>query len=290
MLNFTKIVLLSFSLFVFSSLLVAQDQGDSTEAVAETEEYYSEWVIGVSYANRTVFAGRDYGIDQFSIIPSVNYYNKSGLYGGYTGYYYSQGDPAYNFSVISAGYNGQITDIWAFGVSYHRNFFHNSEDNANNSFKNTMSFYTGLDFTYLNLGVTYNLIFGGETAHSFSADLGSFFRIKDAGIFDKITFSPGISAFFGNENASLTRFSPVQVFNPRTGQTVTFRRFFQQEENVFGLMNLNFYIPVRFYIGRFRLGLTYNYNVPFDLIKNDIYTYENNGLFNVSMSFSLGKR
>ena len=66
--------------------IIAQDTALIPSAAfvneAAKDSVKSELYIGIARSSNAVSSGRDYGVKQYSIAPSITYYHKSGLYAG----------------------------------------------------------------------------------------------------------------------------------------------------------------------------------------------------------------
>ncbi|GAB3329464.1 hypothetical protein GCM10027429_05390 [Marivirga atlantica] len=96
------------------------------------------------------------------------------------------------------------------------------------------------------------------------------------------------SLLYQERNAAAAIFLNRRGFN---GQQITevIDTYYEQqikEDNVFGLMNYGFNMPVFMQVGKFSLMLNYTYNIPMAL-PNEPYEYEPNGFLSVAVSYML---
>jgi hypothetical protein len=301
-----KVKLLLFSLLLFPFFAYSQDLNQtqtqqeidsltisSSTADSTVSSEFSELSIRLSFLNRALSYGRDFGINQSALTASATYFHKTGLFTALTGYWYSECDPKYSLTLLSLGYNGDLTDNLTYSVSYDRYFFNGSTGLISNG----LNAFANYDFGYFNISASYGYLFGQEKAHNASLNLAGFWKIKEVGFIDKITFTPNVSALFGTESVPLGRFPENQFIKanqrpwvqrrlanrnrPITQPTVT------TTKNTFGLMAWNFAIPVRFTVGFFRLGLTWNYVIPVKLPNEDYDNPTPAGFFNISLGYSI---
>lgn len=246
-------ILNSFS-FIFLLFLCLQTFAQDSTATDDDEDLTSEFVISADYSSQALAAGRNLGITQFAITPSLNYYHKSGIWAGVSGYVLENTDPNYNSTALSIGYDGNFTEDWSFAVSYGHNFFTPTDAyETNNPLANSLNAGTSYDFKYINTGLSYTYLFGEDTGNQLGWDIGAFFPIKLKGRLRKISFAPSFGLLWGNEKIVANRL-PERLR----------RRFpnFNPESNEFGLMNMDIRVPVSFYVGDFRLKLSYNIALP----------------------------
>jgi hypothetical protein len=226
------------------------------------------------------FAGRDFNTQQFGLNAGATYYHKSGFLGGISGYWYSDSPPRYNLTAIGVGYSHEILKNWLLNLSYDCLWF--TESQSDNPLNHNLAISTNYDFGPVNVGVDYGFLTGGENAHRLSANLGAYIPIYEVWIFDKISFSPNVSVFWGTNNISLSRLPG------RLQSRVIQNARFDTEE--FGLMNINLAIPIQFKIKRFKFNFTYNYSFPQTLFPRLERNLHEIGFFSTSLSYSIGRR
>ncbi|MCU0391962.1 MAG: hypothetical protein MUE81_12655 [Thermoflexibacter sp.] len=273
-------------------------QKETDSLVAETTQANaSELSLRINYLNRALSYGRDFGLNQSALTATATYYHKTGLFGSVAGFWYSGTDPNYSLTLLSLGYNGELTEDWTYSLSYDRFFFN---PNTSGLIQNGLNAYTNYDFGYWNVSANYGYAFGEENLHNLSLNIAGYAKIKDVGFIDKITFMPNISALLGTESVPLGRFTQTQF--ERAYQRPWVQRRLQnrnpnrpipqpivqtQEQQVFGLMAWNFAIPVRFAVNNFRLGITWNYIIPVQLPNEDYNNLSPSSFWNISLGYTI---
>ena len=267
-----------------------------------------ELSLKVSYISNIITAGRDFGINQYGLSPGISYFHHSGFFGDINGYWNSEYEPNYNFTIVSAGYMFMIKNFWTNALSYEHYFFNGEKSNISNSLDLTSIF----NYKFLDAGFDYSYMFGQETAHRISANLSGYKYFKKIWIFDRISFSPSFSILWGNESIMYRKFNfeeydflNYEKFNQLTrlqkrrlvrrlikdhylnGETEPLRLMLTGEKNVFGLMNYNISFPVKLTIKNSSLLFTYNYNIPVEL-PGELYDWPEYSYFGISFyqSFS----
>lgn len=279
---------------------------DSTLNAATSR--YSELNIRAAYSSNVAVAGRNYGINQHGFAPGVTYYHKSGLFGDVTGYWNSAYDPAYNLTMLSAGYFGTVGNF-SYIPSYERWIY---TDDSSASLFNSLGLSLSQNIKFLRASVDYSFLFGSETAHRLILSGSGYVSFKDVWFFDAISLMPSIGVLYGNDEVTTIRFSDenavkltIESLYPITKLPEADQRLFlrnlllntdfrrsrililyqnlenygtilspetiaryeanvltNKTNNVFGLMNWNFSIPIFFTIDQFNISLSYSYNIP----------------------------
>ncbi len=232
----------------------------------------------VGYDNKTVYAGREIGTDQYNLTGQLFYLNSIGLHLGVSGAWYSQMEPSYRSTVVSAGYSNSLGKNKGirYRVSYNR-YFYNSDTS------DFVPVYTGS----VNAGLTlkagpvgtrfdYSLLTGTEFGSQASADLFGNFTLFKIGKKTKCRILPEVSFYFGSETVEFERYSYL-TNGIQSSQEVDYIY-----EDRFGLMNTQLSLPLEFSIGDFDLEVAYIYNINRSLDPD--YTFANVPM----ISFSLG--
>lgn len=166
----------------------------------------------VRYTNKALFAGRDFGVNQSMLMPSVSYLHKSGLYADFTGYAYSQSSPKYQFSNVSVGYMGFLGTRFLYSAEYGRSI--SSTQEVPNVLANSLALQGS--FTHKKLVASFNYSFyfdNSQSSHLLIPSVGLNLSTKKVGFIDKISFMPSINAVFGNSSSFQNTFNPT---NPTT--------------------------------------------------------------------------
>ena len=120
---------------VESMILNDMDITDIISALYDTRYIY----VRSDFENRTFFSGQDLGIDQFNISGQVFYQGAKGLSVGIAGIMYSQFQPKYNTTIVTAGYNNRIKGVKGLNIraSYSRYFFAKIDSVEGNAFNSS---------------------------------------------------------------------------------------------------------------------------------------------------------
>lgn len=292
---------------------------DSLINLPEPSSYLS---ARISYTSDIAYAGRNFGVNQYGFSSGLSYYHKSGIYGDVTGYWNSNSEPKYNPTILSLGYLGYLGKNISYMTYYDHYFYQKPEENdlAVSSYPLTNSVSTSgyYDLKYLSLGADYSFLFGEETAHRVRANIIGRFRWYKKGIFDRISFSPGVSMLAGNQNIytisqsyqftiSSDEFKQILIDKygydnlvwlkarrPRLYQRLITREALnyaylveeQDIDNVFGIMNYSVSVPLYLTINKLTFAISYNVNFPVSLPGENI-KYDPNSYFNVSLLYDI---
>jgi hypothetical protein len=160
----------------------------------------------VRYTNKALFAGRDFGVNQSMLMPSVSYLHKSGLYADFTGYAYSQSSPRYQFSNVSVGYMGVLGSKFLYSAEYGRSI--SSTKEVPNVLANSFALQGSFTHKKLVASLNYSFYFdNSQSSHLLVPSVGLNLSTKKIGFIDKISFMPSINAVFGNSGSFQNTFN-----------------------------------------------------------------------------------
>lgn len=207
----------------------------------------------LNYNSKSLYAGRSIGVDQFDISGQVHYFHSSGFNIGIAGVGYSEFNPKYNTTILSAGYFHKFKnpDPLSIRMSYSRYFFEEIDSVESSSFNSSVNF--GTSFTKKHFGASGNIAFliGDEYSTQIDINTWGSFNLVKFGKSNKLSFEPELSVNFGNQTAIYGQFGVLrwyEILNART--------------SVFGLMNTEIAIPFTLSVKDFDLEAGFYYDIP----------------------------
>lgn len=276
----------------------------------------------VRYTNKALFAGRDFGVSQSMLMPSVSYLHKSGFYADFTGYVYSQSSPKYQFNNISAGYMGFLGTKFLYSAEYGRSI--SSTQEVPNVLANSLSLQGSFTHKKLVASLNYSFYFDdSQTSHLLVPSVGLNLSTKKMGFIDKISFIPSINAVFGSSSSFQNTFSPA---TPTTSDGTTSRPwgtgpppwvkadssqiaqrpswvtngsqptwgsnnpFISQTQNSFGLLSIGISSPIVLKIKQTTFSFTPNLTKPFAVNSLEQFSRKPQFNFSIGLSHSFGWR
>ena len=233
------------------------DQNDEFDKIFDLVSNYQFLYTSVNYSNKTYFAGRDIGIDQYNLAPQIFYLNSNGLMVGISGAIYSGLIPKWNTTEFSIGYNHNLANVnnLSYRTSYGRYFFAKN-DSVTPSFKNSVGL--GLSYRNRSFGTRIDgaILFGKETSVQITGEAYYEISLVKLGKYDKIYLKPEVSVYFGNEETLL-----LKTIGLRNRQVLYYG-------SSYGWMNTEFSIPLMISYKNFDFEAGYNLNFPRSLGQN----------------------
>jgi hypothetical protein len=215
----------------------------------EELEPRSQLAVRLGYNSNVLSTGRTLGIEQFGLSPSISFYHKWGFYADVTGYWSKDFEPKYYLTVLSGGYMHTFSKYFTITGNYDRYLYNTDIPDQYIDFKNTLGITPYFDYKFLSLRIDYSYFFGNQTAHRLMPAFGLNLVKRNFLKIQKISLMPTAYLLLGNE--TLTKIN-----------TTTFEIV---EEELFGVMNYAFSVPL--YISHKNLSfyVGYTYSVPVKL-------------------------
>ena len=248
------IVFLFFTSFVFSQTEKEELELDNilnelfkTEELSIETKKLSYLYYTLSYSDKAYFAGRDFGVDQYGISPSLSYMSSNNFFVSLGSTYYSELNPQWDLISLSTGFSkslGKEEKLSLTGV-FSRSFFLSNTSDLN---PNRIS--TSISLTEKNLKIrgSGGYLFGGSSTFYASADTEYKIKLIDG---QKLTldFCPEVTFLFSKQTIS---------------EEISFSSFNSiiNETDVFDLINTQFSFPFEVDYGNWDFQLIYSINAP----------------------------
>jgi hypothetical protein len=201
----------------------------------------------VIYNNKTLFSGRDFGVNQYSVFPSISYIDGDNFFLNLSAGYYSGVNPTWDFVTLSGGYSNYLNKrktLLASGVYSYSSYSQDVADLNNHRLTAGLSFRKKWFRNTLTMGY----LFGGASSTFVSNNTYISIDILDTKLFD-ISIRPRIGFFWGNQTVS-----ELVFIRPRQFEYVN--------TNYFQLLNTEVGIPVELDFGNWDVEIEYTFNSP----------------------------
>ena len=234
---------------------------------------------GIICDSKTLYAGRELGSEMFTVNGSIYWLHSAGFYVGASGSWYSELDPGYNSTVVTAGIRkplGRKKNL-SLGVSYSRYFF-NVSDSIEIVFNNSVGAGLTLRNSWIGGHLWFNAMFGREFGMNLSPDIFANITLARFGSSGKLFLAPEISLFLGSETIEYQ--SEGSVVDPGSPATDT--------SDKYGLLNTQASMQVCIYAGNFDVELGYSWNFPTTQVQS--MSYPMTSFFSFSFGYLLPLR
>jgi hypothetical protein len=257
-----KLLICAFLLLPTVALAQEAHLGPAPSTLATRDSTAAEWTLSLTADQRTFYLGREYGDHAFSLLPSLTYSHPSGFYGTLSGYYFHASEPPrYAFTDLELGYTNDITEHWAYSLSYDRVFFSPPLTSTDKLLPNGLEAYTSYDLGPLQVAVDYNFFFGKSSAQTINLALRG--KLRKTGLLglDAISLLPGAEVVWGSPLA-LARYGGI--YTATTTASVRGRR--KTTQTIAGqtvrLLGYEFTLPLKIDTDPVAYTLTEHYVIP----------------------------
>lgn len=256
-------------------------EDESLDQFMATLTNYHLIYLSVNYNSDTYFSGRDIDVDQYNIVPQITYMHSKGFYASISGIYYSEFEPNWDVTTLTAGYGNGFgkKKLWRYYGSYSHYFYSNDLDNLYNS---TLNAGIRISNKKRNLGTQLSVAYYFGTEVTYQMVLRTYANLK---LFKNkknyLRLRPQFSIVTGTQIVDLSGGSIQKTIltkedAPLEGATIL-------EDNVFGLINTQFNIPLQYSVRSFDFELGFNYNIPSEL--GDETDLKNTSFFNIGVAY-----
>ena len=255
-----KIIFIGFFLFSFlvssqtdeediilNSVLDELFKTDSLLVDLERSDYlYTTFSID----DKVYFAGRNFGINQYSFTPNISYMRGQNFFLSLGSAYFSELNPNWDFISLSSGYSVFLDNSKQFNLTgiYSRIFFSADADELN---PNRLAISLVYHKKNLRTRMSVGYLFGGSSSLYSAQGVSYNINLVEDYKWD-LTFNPELSFLFSQQTVSeqiSSGFSPQQI-----------------DQDVFELINTKIEFPIELDFGPWDFEVSYNLNFPNPLI------------------------
>ena len=255
-----KIIFIGF--FLFSFLVSSQTDEEDIILNSVLDELFKTDSLSVdlvrsdylyttfSIDDKVYFAGRNFGINQYSFTPNISYMRGQNFFLSLGSAYFSELNPNWDFISLSSGYSVFLDNSNQFNLTgiYSRIFFSVDADELN---PNRLAISLVYHKKNLRTRMSGGYLFGGSS--SLYSALGVSYNINLVEDYKwDLTLNPELSFLFSQQTVSeqiSSGFSPQQI-----------------EQDVFELINTKIEFPIELDFGSWDFEVSYNLNFPSPLI------------------------
>lgn len=227
--------------------------------------------INTLYNNKTLFSGRDFGVEQYSFFPAISYIDSNNFFLNVGSGFYSEINPQWDFVSFGGGYSNYLNkkkSIMATVMYSYTTFTEDVADLNNQRVSLSLSYRKKWFRNVLSGGY----LFGGNSSSYLSNNTYFNIDILESKSLD-ISIEPRIGVFWGNQTVTeLVR--------------VGFLQFQELNTDFFQILNTELSIPLEVDFGKWDFEIEYNYAIPNPLPGED--NLNNNGYFSISMGYLIG--
>lgn len=227
--------------------------------------------INTLYNTKTLFSGRDFGVEQYSFFPAISYIDSNNFFLNVGSGYYSEVDPQWDFITFSGGYSNHLNkkkSIVATAAYSYTTFTEDVADLNNQRVSLSLSYRA----KWFRNALSGGYLFGGNRSSYLSNNTYFNIDLLASKSLD-ISIEPRVGIFWGNQ--TITELVRIGFF-----------QFQEVSTDVFQLLNTEVSIPIEFDFGKWDFEIDYTYAMPNALPGEE--KPSNNGYFSISLGYLIG--
>ena len=227
--------------------------------------------INTLYNTKTLFSGRDFGVEQYSFFPAISYIDSNNFFLNVGSGYYSEVDPQWDFITFSGGYSNHLNKKKSIvaTVAYSYTTFTEDVADLNNQ---RVSLSLSYRAKWFRNALSGGYLFGGNRSSYLSNNTYFNIDLLASKSLD-ISIEPRVGIFWGNQ--TITELVRIGSF-----------QFQEVSTDVFQLLNTEVSIPIEFDFGKWDFEIDYTYAMPNALPGEE--KPSNNGYFSISLGYLIG--
>jgi hypothetical protein len=227
--------------------------------------------INTLYNTKTLFSGRDFGVEQYSFFPAISYIDSNNFFLNVGSGYYSEVDPQWDFITFSGGYSNHLNKKKSIvaTVAYSYTTFTEDVADLNNQ---RVSLSLSYRAKWFRNALSGGYLFGGNRSSYLSNNTYFNIDLLASKSLD-ISIEPWVGIFWGNQ--TITELVRIGFF-----------QFQEVSTDVFQLLNTEVSIPIEFDFGKWDFEIDYTYAMPNALPGEE--KPSNNGYFSISLGYLIG--
>ena len=227
--------------------------------------------INTLYNTKTLFSGRDFGVEQYSFFPAISYIDSNNFFLNVGSGYYSEVDPQWDFISFSGGYSNHLNKKKSIvaTVAYSYTTFTEDVADLNNQ---RVSLSLSYRAKWFRNALSGGYLFGGNRSSYLSNNTYFNIDLLASKSLD-ISIEPRVGIFWGNQ--TITELVRIGFF-----------QFQEVSTDVFQLLNTEVSIPIEFDFGKWDFEIDYSYAMPNALPGEE--KPSNNGYFSISLGYLIG--
>jgi hypothetical protein len=214
--------------------------------------------VAAGYSSHATYRGRDNGLPQQMVSPSLALHHKSGFGIEVSTFWLDQTPNQWDDVAASVSYEFSLGALLGGEVSYSHFWFSDSSRSEKSVFKNDFAASLSLNWPVLSLSVDGDVATGTASEFTLAVSASHEFEFPLT-LYNNISFAPSVTATIGEQNSTLTTLRK----GPKGKKVVGVQT---QTNDTFGILDYELSLPVTVVIGALTLSPSVNYVVPLNVI------------------------
>jgi hypothetical protein len=249
------------------------------DSIALEEEIASRLVISVGYDNPVSYRGRDNGVRFYGVSPSVQYTHRSGLFASVSGSWLDKSDGNWDDTETSVGFGRALGDAWFGSLAYAHLWFSSTSPQSKSVLDNSLDLEIAWSGSLLSTAAQLSYAFSKTSETTLSLSVSAPLMVFERAGGGSLLFEPGLSGTYGQQDLSLVA-ARKQKSKKNTLPVPAVKK-----RKVFGVMDYELDLPLRYRWGAYAFGATYTIAMPLNVLDESTKTVF--GVFSIEVSVTI---
>jgi hypothetical protein len=220
----------------------------------------SRLVLSSAYASHSSYRGRDNGLVDQSLSPSVTYRHSSGLSIQTSTYWQNNAGNRWDNFQLTGGYEFRISDVIGGSLSYSHFWFNDSSRSELSVFTDNTQAGFSFDWPVVSIAALGSMNFGTASEFTLTTSIAHNLEIP-LSLYNKVTITPSLAWVLGQQNSELTTLLTTKAKGKKAVTTTQ-----TKATSSFGILDYEISLPVTFELGPFTLVPSATYIVPLNVV------------------------
>jgi hypothetical protein len=241
----------------------------------------SRFVLSSAYASHNAYRGRDNGLLQQSVAPSVIYRHSSGLSLQVSTYWLDDAENQWDNFQLTGGYEFRLSEVVGGSLSYTHFWFNDSSTSELSVFTDNAQAGFSFDWPMISIAALGSMNVGTATEFTLTTSISHDFEIP-LSLYNKITICPSFSWVLGQQNSDLTTLLTTKAKRKKATATTSTQT---KTTSSFSVLDYEVSVPATIELGPVTLAPSATYIIPLNVVDASTRTSFVNLEFSIFLTF-----
>jgi len=242
------------------------DSDQSTSSFTPKKNYHFLY-LRTNYGTKTFYAGREIGLNQGNLLGQLYYFHSKGFFTGISGAWFSEMDPGYRITSLSAGISKSLRSSGLFHYRMSFNYFLFNGEDYKPDYNSSLNAGGTLKGKWLGTRIDGAFLLGNETGFQLYSNTYLRLNLIRLNRLDRIQTEPSLGLFWGSETLY------------ELAENAEFPLVYKDS---FGLLNMQVEIPLQLTWKSFDLELSWIKNFP---QSSGSFDYPSSSFFEIALGY-----
>jgi hypothetical protein len=237
------------------------------------------------YSDHVSYHGRDNGIYQSSLAPSILYTHASGWFVSLSSSWVDKPIREHDQTDVEFGYGFDISSSISASFSYSHFWFKDSSINQRSVLDNTLAAALSIDASVVSIDATMAVDFAKKSELTFGLAAGREFDFGRSWFFESTIFTPSIGAVWGQQDEDIVVQRRARAVAKLNKKGIAIAASTTRTTKTFGILDYEILLPFDLQSGSITVSPTLSYTFPMNVLDGSDVDPFLSGSLTVSISF-----